>query len=259
MIAKTLVNFLLNLTQDNATHSSEIKMTDYSFKEDFKYKHENPYHDRLKQFEHFVLRDHEAEIYKNKWNQEVFKNDGPLYLEIGTGAGHFMIDYLKDHPEHNFIGLDYRFKRSFHLAQKLNQLQTKNFRYLRAKGERIEFMFGENELDGLFYFFPDPWPKTKHLKKRLFQKPFLNSAFKVLRPNSYFYIKTDHDGYAEWMEKEISESDLFETIMHTKDLRADFPEHFLSKYTTGFEQIFLKQNIKTKAFVLKTKKEINVT
>ena len=230
-------------------------MVDYSFKEDFKYRTENPYNDKLSEFGEFLMRDHEAEAFRGKWNQDVFKRDGKLYLEIGTGAGHFMIDYCADHPEENFVGLDYRFKRSFYLAKKLANLEFKNFRYLRAKGERVEFIFGENELDGIFYFFPDPWPKTRHNKKRLIQEPFLKSAFKALKPGAIFYIKTDHDDYAAWMEREIkAQSDLFEVILESKDLRADYPEHLLSKYTTGFEKIFLKQEIKIKAFVLKSKK-----
>lgn len=229
-------------------------MVDHSFKEDFKYKHDNPYHDRLAQFSDFVMRDNESEAYRGRWNQEVFKRDGKLFLEIGTGAGHFMIDYCADHPDHNFVGLDYRFKRSFALAKKLAAIENKNFRYLRAKGERIEFQFAENELDGLFYFFPDPWPKARHHKKRLIQQPFLHSAYKVLKPGAIFYIKTDHDGYAEWMEKEIKEFGKFEILLESKDIRAEHPDHFLCKYTTGFEKIFLQQGIKIKAFVLRSNK-----
>jgi len=229
-------------------------MVDYSFKEDFKYKHENPYHERLGAFSEFVLRDHEAEAFKSKWNKEVFKREGELFLEIGTGAGHFMMDYCQDHPAVNFVGLDYRFKRSFALAKKLSELEAKNFRYLRAKGERTEYMFEENELDGIFYFFPDPWPKTKHNKKRLIQEPFLKSAHKTLKPGGIFYIKTDHDDYALWMEREIKKCGLFDIILESRDLRAEYPEHLLAKYTTGFEKIFLEQGIKIKAFVLRSKK-----
>lgn len=229
-------------------------MVDHSFKEDFKYKHDNPYHDRLAQFSDFVLRDNESEEHKGRWNQDVFKRDGKLFLEVGTGAGHFMVDYCADHPDHNFVGLDYRFKRSFALAKKLATIENKNFRYLRAKGERIEFQFEENELDGLFYFFPDPWPKTRHNKKRLLQEPFLKSAYKVLKPGAIFYIKTDHDGYAEWMDREIKQCGLFDVLLESKDIRAEHPDHFLCKYTTGFERIFLEQGIKIKAFVLQSKK-----
>ena len=114
----------------------------------------------------------------------------------------FMQAYCLEHPQYNFVGIDYRFKRSYALAKKLSELphEEKNFCLLRAKGERVAHIFGKNEVDRLFYFFPDPWPKTRHHKKRLFQAPFLEEVQKVLKPGGEICIKTDHDGYAEWMQ-----------------------------------------------------------
>jgi tRNA (guanine-N7-)-methyltransferase len=224
---------------------------DFTYKKDFKYTHDNPYHDRLEAFRGFVLRDEEAEQNPSAWNQSVFNRPAPLHVEIGTGYGEFMMNFCEDHPEVNFIGLDYRFKRSFYLAKKLDQHPHKNFKYLRARGERIGFMFGEGEVDALHYFFPDPWPKTRHHKKRLFQRPFLEAAHRVLKSGGKLFVKTDHDGYAEWMEEAIDQSqDLFRLCLKTKDLRGEHPEHFLAKYTTKFEKIFLGKGIKIKAFEL---------
>lgn len=226
-----------------------------SFTEDFKYTHKNPYHDKLGEFNEFVLRDHDAEANKGQWNKVIFNKEAPLALEIGTGYGHFMTEYCNNHPDENFVGLDYRFKRSFALAKKLAQHPYKNFRYLRAKGERIEFMFGENELDKIFYFFPDPWPKKRHLKKRLFQLNFLERAYKVIKPGGYFYIKTDHDGYGEWMKEVIENQQLFDVQLMTTDLWNEHPTHFLASFKTKFEKIFLEQGVNIKAFVLKSKKQ----
>lgn len=228
---------------------------DKSFQEDFQYSHKNPYHDKLGQFDHFVLRDHDAEANKGNWNKNIFGRENPLVLEIGSGYGHFMMDYCLKNPEHNFVGLDYRFKRSFELAKKLDKHPHKNFRYLRAKGERIEFMFAENELDKMFYFFPDPWPKTRHHKKRLFQQNFLERAYKVLKPGGIFYIKTDHDGYGEWMKEVILNQNLFDVELMTTDLWNEVSDHFLVSFKTKFEKIFLEQGVNIKAFVLKSKKQ----
>lgn len=224
----------------------------FAYRADFKYTHDNPYHDRLETFDSFVLRDEEAETNVGKWN-ELFKNDKPIEVEIGTGYGEFMMEYCQKNPDVNFIGLDHRFKRSFSVAKKLDKLEHKNFRYLRARGERLEYMFAPNEVQSVFYFFPDPWPKTRHNKKRLFQKPFLNACHKVLKPGGTLYVKTDHDGYFDWMLREIEGDDRFEVLLSSKNLRSEFPEHFLSQFTTKFEKIFLSQGVLIKSLVLRKK------
>lgn len=228
---------------------------DKTYQNSFQYSHNNPYHDKLSEFKDFVLRDHEAEQLQSKWNKEVFKRDAPIHLEIGSGHGQFMRYYCQKNPEVNFIGLDYRFKRSFTLAKHLSKLENRNFRYLRAKGERIEFLFSKNELDKIFYFFPDPWPKKRHNKKRLFQTPFLESAYKVLGPGGEICIKTDHDDYANWMIETFTSNENFECTFKTLDLKSEYPEHFLASFETKFEKIFLKKGIKIKAFILKSLKK----
>ncbi|HXH29487.1 MAG TPA: tRNA (guanosine(46)-N7)-methyltransferase TrmB [Bacteriovoracaceae bacterium] len=226
----------------------------FCYRTEFKYTHNNPYHDKLEVFDSFVLRDEEAETNKGVWNEKMFQNKKPIEVEIGTGYGEFMMEYCQKNPDSNFIGLDHRFKRSFALAQKLNRLEHKNFRYLRARGERLEFMFDEDEVQSIFYFFPDPWPKNRHNKKRLFQKPFLNACHKILKPGGTLFIKTDHDGYFDWMLDHLKDEKRFSIELQSRDLRSEFPEHFLSQFTTKFEKIFLAQGTLIKSVVLRNLK-----
>jgi len=232
-------------------------MVEHTFSKDFKYRHKNPYHDKLEAFDGFVFRDHEAEVFQGKWNSEVFKKDAKLCVEIGSGYGHFMLEYCENNPDLNFVGMDYRFKRSFELAKRLAKHPNKNFRYLRARGERIPFMFEESEVDEIYYFFPDPWPKKRHWKKRLFQRPFLECAYKVLKPGATLFVKTDHAGYADWMANVLRDQDLFEVQLATNNLWKEHPEHFLTSFETKFEKIFLGQGVKINGFVLTSKKEAN--
>jgi len=227
---------------------------DLCFKQEFQYTHDNPYHDRLSVFDEFVLKDDAGEKHQSSWSKDIFKNEAPLEVEIGSGYGHFMMDYTQKNPHINFIGLDHRFKRSFHLAGKLSKLAIKNFRYLRARGERLGFLFGEKEVSKIFYFFPDPWPKKRHNKKRLFQQKFLNDAHRILTDDGQIFVKTDHDGYFEWMLEELKQNNLFTITMQTWDLRAELPDHFLSSFVTKFEKIFIEKQIKIKALVLKKNK-----
>lgn len=224
----------------------------FCYRPDFKYSHDNPYHDKLEAFDKFVLRDEEAETNQGKWNK-LFGNENPIEVEIGTGYGDFMMDYTQENPGINFIGLDHRFKRSYSVAQKLEKLEHQNFRYLRARGERLEFMFDENEVQSVFYFFPDPWPKNRHHKKRLFQKPFLNACYKVLKPGGTLYVKTDHDGYFDFMLNHLKDETRFDILLESRDLRKEYPEHFLSLFTTKFEKIFLSQGTLIKSIVLRKK------
>lgn len=229
---------------------------EHLYKADFKYKHSNPYHDKLTEFDEFVLRDNSAEENVGSWNKNIFKRDAELCVEIGSGYGHFMLDYCEKNPGINFIGMDFRFKRSYYLAKRLSKHPYRNFRYLRARGERIEFMFEKNEVDKLFYFFPDPWPKKRHHKKRLFQAPFVRAAHKVLKKDGVLYIKTDHDGYAEWMHEEMQKEEcqkLFDIKLSTFNLYEEAPEHFLASFHTKFEKIFLGKQIPIKAFELRPK------
>ncbi|MFZ4712584.1 MAG: tRNA (guanosine(46)-N7)-methyltransferase TrmB [Bacteriovoracaceae bacterium] len=235
----------------NDTVIGAIKPQAHCYNPEFKYKHKNPYHDRLSEFDQFVMRDNEAEEFAGKWNQEIFKNNQPIHLEIGTGYGHFMHLYSEQNPDVNFVGLDFRFKRSFLLAKKLAKLLHQNFRYLRARGERIEFIFGAEELEKIFYFFPDPWPKKRHWKKRLFQAPFLNGAYKTLKPGGELIVKTDHDGYFEWMLECAKADPRFEMIHQSYDQRVEFPDHFLSSFETEFETLFISKGIKIKSLILK--------
>ena len=224
------------------------------YREDFnKYARSNPYNEKLKAFDDFVLRDEEAEAHKGKWD-EVFGTKHPLSVEIGTGYGEFMLEWCGNNPAARFVGLDHRFKRSFHLVKKLEKIENKNFRYLRGRGERLEFIFGESEVDNIYYFFPDPWPKTRHHKKRLFQKPFLDAVHKVLKNGGTLWVKTDHDGYFDWMLDALKDETRFKMLLKSRDMRGEYPEHFLSQYTTKFEKIFLSQGTLIKALVLQNQK-----
>jgi tRNA (guanine-N7-)-methyltransferase len=208
----------------------------FSYREDFQYTTDNPYSDKLNAYQDFVMQDNKCEDLKGQWKNLEFKNNHPLHVEIGSGYGDFMLNFCLEVTNVNFIGMDYRFKRSFQVAKKLAKIPHRNFRYLRAMGERIGFMFGENEVERLYYFFPDPWPKARHNKKRLFQKPFLDSAHKVLEAQGEIWIKTDHDDYFAWMLEHIAIDDRFTIELKSFDMHAEFPEHFLSSHKTKFEK-----------------------
>ena len=202
---------------------------DHTFQEHFKYTHNNPYHDKLTEFGDFLLRDEDSETNKGEWNQKVFGREGVLCAEIGSGYGHFMMDYCEKHPEVNFVGMDFRFKRTFYLAKKLAAHPTKNFKYLRARGERLKFIFGENEVDHMFYFFPDPWPKKKHAKNRLFQSEFIRDLAAILKPQRTAFIVTDDETY---------KGQVIDHFLENIHFRPEFPKPYFINNFEAYGQSF---------------------
>ncbi|MBP5297454.1 MAG: tRNA (guanosine(46)-N7)-methyltransferase TrmB [Bacteriovoracaceae bacterium] len=227
------------------------QVSDYSFREDFKYRYRaNPYQEKLKSFASFVLQDHEGEQFAGRWH-EVFGNGHPLVVEIGAGYGDFMAAYCTAHPQENYVALDYRFRRSLSVAQRLAKMTAGNFRYLRAKGERISYLFGPQEVQKVLIFFPDPWPKLRHHKKRLINPHYLNLLSNILGAGGEIWLKTDHDEYAAWMEEAFAQVPSLTLLWHTHDLYHEYPAHPLTACPTKFEKIFLGQGIAIKAFILR--------
>ncbi len=235
--------------------SPEGRPPQKTWEKDFTYLYSNPYADRLKQdFSDFVLSDSEGEAYHGHWRQQVFKRpqDTKLVLEIGSGHGHFLEHMANSNLESLIIGLDYRFKRSFFLAKKLqkNQEILDRMRFLRARAERLAFLFGKHEIDEIYLLFPDPWPKARHQKKRLFSQMFLDACARVLKPNGKVFVKTDHLGYFEHMQTVLGQNTSFQQCFVTKDLYSDKNEHFLQTFQTKFENIFLTQKLPIYGFEL---------
>lgn len=220
----------------------------------------NPYHTKLEQFSKFVFLDHQAEEFKGQWNQKVFQNTQPVIVEIGVGYGDFMHNYCMENPDKNYIGMDIRFRRSFGVAKKLEKAEFKNNRFLRAQGQRLPWLFEKKEIDQIFCFFPDPWPRAKQHKRRLFHKELLTQLATLLKSHGSLLFKTDHLDMFEWVLNEVSQCSNLKLCWHSFDLYQDFETVNDPKiqqlllpmvnFQTKFEKIFLQQNTKIKALIL---------
>lgn len=231
--------------------------TQYIASDNFTYKHKNPYHLKLKEFEGFTYRDHEPELLRGLWNQQAFGNDNPLYLEIGCGFGQFLRQFSEENRHINLVGIEYKFKRCFELAQKLNRHQLENCKLLRSKAERVHHVFAESELDKILIFFPDPWKKKKQLKRRFIQREFLANIYPLLKKNGEIYIKTDDLDYYQLVLEELAAlNSMYEIVYNNDNLLCDEAAEFpiLSRYQTHFEKIFRGQKIPIKALVLRPNK-----
>tara|TARA_B100001093_G_scaffold435433_1_gene433367 strand:- start:697 stop:1077 length:381 start_codon:yes stop_codon:yes gene_type:complete len=90
----------------------------------------------------------------------------------------------------------------------------KNLKVLRLESlYTLEWMLPESCVDRLHLLCPDPWPKAKHHRRRLFQEPFLNAVVRVLKPGGEFLFKTDHEEYFEWSEEHLAAFDKLERLI----------------------------------------------
>ena len=129
---------------------------------------------------------------------ELFGNDNPVELEIGTGKGTFLTEQAKARPEVNFFGIEWANWYFHYAADRLRRNGCANARMVRAEALYFldEFVPDES-LSVLHVYFPDPWPKTRHHKRRLVQEPFLKQVERILVPGGRLQVVTDHKGYFE--------------------------------------------------------------
>ncbi len=208
----------------------------------------NPYDLKLMSYSK-VLRNEEGSVFKGKWSH-YFKNKFPLTLEIGTGFGGFALEYLKQFSQENFIGLDYRFKRSLQLIKKLEKNHLSQYVFLRTGAHSLPLFF-EEEINKVFLLFSDPWPKKRHHKKRLVQKNFIELIAPLLKKGAKVFIKTDNEEYFNFMLQEDFPS--FDSLFMSKNLHQEEHSFEELKLLTDFEKIFLAQKIPIKALVLEKK------
>lgn len=138
-----------------------------------------------------------AEEFKGHW-QERFEKVQPIHLEVGMGKGQFIIGMAKAHPEINFIGLELESTVAAIALKKVLAEDLPNLQLIRADGAGLETFFEDHSIDQIYLNFSDPWPKTRHEKRRLTYKSFLANYERVLKPNAGIELKTDNMGFFEY-------------------------------------------------------------
>lgn len=132
-------------------------------------------------------------LHKGKWNQDYFKNNKPIVLELGCGKGEYSVGLAEKYPEKNFIGIDLKGARFWRGAKTAIETGLKNVAFIRAQIELINYIFNENEVDEIWITFPDPQIKYKRTKHRMTNSNFLKLYKKVLKPDGVVNLKTDSE------------------------------------------------------------------
>ncbi|MBS3995843.1 MAG: tRNA (guanosine(46)-N7)-methyltransferase TrmB [Hydrogenophaga sp.] len=129
-----------------------------------------------------------------------FGRRAPLVMEIGFGMGGATAQIAQTRPQDNFLCCEVHEPGVGALLKLCGEGGIENIRIFRHDAvEVLDHMLGENSLDGVHIFFPDPWHKSRHHKRRLIQTPFVNRLARHLKPGGYLHLATDWQPYAEQM------------------------------------------------------------
>lgn len=202
----------------------------------------NPYVYKLQDHSKLIIYEKE-DIVKNrgKW-KEVFGNNNPVFLEIGSGAGSFLSENAAKNRDKNYIGLEIRFKRIVFCARKTERRGVENIRFIREYGEEMETFLDKDEISGLYINFPDPWAKKKQLKKRIFQQSLFNKLNNVMVKGGKIFFKTDHYGYYMHVLELMKSVEGYKVVFHTDDLYNS--EKIETNIATEFENLFVGKGYK---------------
>jgi tRNA (guanine-N7-)-methyltransferase len=131
---------------------------------------------------------------------QVFGRVAPVIVEIGFGNGESLAKMAAAHPEQDYVGIEVHRPGVGHLLLLLEQQGLGNVRiYCHDAIEILEQKIPDHSLAGVHLFFPDPWPKKKHHKRRIVNTNFVALLLKKLTVGGYFHAATDWQHYAEWM------------------------------------------------------------
>ena len=134
---------------------------------------------------------------KGRW-QEIFGNDHPIHVEVGSGKGAFVSGMAKANPEINYIGIDIQKSVLSYALDKVLATDVPNIKLLWVDGSDLTDYFEEGEIDRLYLNFSDPWPKKRHEKRRLTYQSFLATYQQILPENGEIHFKTDNRGLFEY-------------------------------------------------------------
>lgn len=170
----------------------------------------------------------------------IFGRSGPVHIEIGSGSGTFLLNQAKAMPDDNFLGIERANKYYRYAVDRIGRWGLKNVRIIRteAAGFIAEFL-PDNCVNCYHIYFPDPWPKKKHHKRRLLRPDNLYQLIRTLKTDGQIKIATDHSDYFQEIKQlTAAKSKKLEEVEFLPNSGVNNGE----KTGTNYERKFLKRN-----------------
>ena len=162
---------------------------------------------------------------------QVFGREAPLVVEVGSGQGHAIVHAAEQHPERNFLAIEVFRAGLARTMIRAEWANAQNLRLLEANApEVLEHALPAASVDELWVFFPDPWAKARHTKRRLVSDDFAAIAARALRPGGVLRLATDWEDYAFQMREVMDAAPDFE-----RAFAGEWAERFDGRVLTAFE------------------------
>ncbi|MFT8322836.1 MAG: tRNA (guanosine(46)-N7)-methyltransferase TrmB [Bacillus sp. (in: firmicutes)] len=187
--------------------------------------------DKLSSYPQYVVQSPEEN--KGKWHH-IFEQDGPIHIEIGTGKGRFISEMAKANPSINYIGIELQESVIVSALDQLIEANVPNVKLMNSNAADLTTFFAAGEVNRVYLNFSDPWPKTRHEKRRLTYKTFLNTYEEILMENGEIHFKTDNQGLFEYSLRSFSEYGLLLKYISLDLHQSDYEGNIMTEYEEKF-------------------------
>ena len=176
------------------------------------------------------------ENYKNKWHG-LFQNHNPIYLELGTGRGDFLLNMARKYPNINFIGVEINSSQLVRATQILEMSNLKNIYLINMDARNLTKVFGK-EINTIYLTFSEPWPKKRDEKNRFTHESYLKIYDQIFKKDKHIILKTDNKGLFAYSLESLSQYWYIFDIV-SLDLHND--ERNIPNIMTDFEKQYFKE------------------
>lgn len=173
--------------------------------------------------------------------KSLFKNDNPIYIEIGMGKGDFIINNALTNPNINFIGIEKFDSVMVRAIEKLENTDIPNLRLIKIDALEIENIFNK-EISCLYLNFSDPWPKKRHTNRRLTSPIFLKKYDSIFKNTKQIIMKTDNRHLFEYSIKSFTDYGYkIESIsldLYDDDIQSNIKTEYETKFVSKGMRIY---------------------
>ena len=173
---------------------------------------------------------------------EWFEKDQPIHIEVGTGMGRFITEMARRHPEINYVAIERDKNVMVRVLEKVKELELENIKLINQDAKLLTEYFVENEVSRIYLNFSDPWPKTRHTKRRLTFSSFLEIYRHILKKDGQIHFKTDNQGLFEYSLESMSAFgmtfDLINLNLHENEPEENIRTEYEDKFSNRVFRIY---------------------